>query len=303
MSDKNQVAKKENQTEAEFFSLANVGRKGLEEMMSKMESDIMHVAAKSVRDAGSTWTQRAIVWISNNDVIRDVISTKTGLFSVYKALSDAAIMGLQPGGLYPHFYLSKKEGKAVMVPSAEGLAFCATHGDGAVLQYEPEIIPVYDKDEFRIDMANRITVHNFEPFKDRGALVGWYAELDYINGRREIPFVTQAKVKDINEKYSTMKSSKGDLMPAWAKSEFEMWKKTAAKYLLKKAVMEAKGLAMVASNYYDEPPIEDISSRTSDRLNNQAEKMKPAETVEDIPDPEEKKAPIIGREKKEGDLF
>jgi recombinational DNA repair protein RecT len=303
MSDKTQIQKKENQTEAEFFSLVNVGRKGLEEMMSKMESDIMHVAAKSVRDAGSTWTQRAIVWISNNDVIRDVISTKIGLFSVYKALSDAAIMGLQPGGIYPHFHIAKKEGKAVMVPSAEGLAFCATHGDGAVLQHEPEIIPVYDKDDFRIDMANKITLHNFEPFKDRGALVGWYAELDYINGRREIPFVTQAKVKDINEKYSMMKSSTGNLMPAWAKSEFEMWKKTAAKYLLKKAVMEAKGLAMVASNYYDEPPIEDISSRTSDRLNNQAEKMKPAETVEDIPDPEEKKAPIIGREKKEGDLF
>lgn len=299
MSDK-QVTK--NQTENEFFAVAGLGRKGLEEMMTKMESDIMHVAAKSVRDAGSTWTQRAIVWISNNEVIRDVISTKIGLFSVYKALSDAAIMGLQPGGLYPHFHISKKDGKAIMVPSAEGLAFCATHGDGAVLQHEPEIIPVYDKDEFRIDMANKITVHNFQPFGDRGALAGWYTELEYINGRREIPFVSQAKVKDINEKYSFIsykKDGKDIKMPAWEKSEFEMFKKTAAKYLLKKPVMEAKGLAMVASNYFDEV-IPDISNRTSDRLASQADKMKPAEQVEDIPE-SEKPDPI--QKKKEGDLF
>lgn len=282
-----------NQTEKEFFEIEGLQRKGLESAASIMMPEIMAVAASCVKLQSDTWMKRAVLAVVNNDALKQVLATRTGIYSIIQAWSDMAIMGLQPGGAYPHFHLMPKDGKVIPVLSAEGYSFCATHSDGAVLQHEPEIIAVHENDDFKIDMSEKIVKHTFDPFsKDRGHVVGWYAELNYINGYREIPNIPQSKVLDIIKHYSRTESKSGK-MPAWEKSEFEMWKKTAAKQLLKKPLMEAKGLAMLAGNYIDQEPIEEISERSIGNLAARAEEIQPQEPKNVTP----------AKEKNEKDIF
>ena len=282
----------DNQTEKEFFAIEGRQRKGLEEGLDLVKDKLFEIAAENIRKHPSVWMQRAITSIVNSDELKPVLASRAGIFSIIKGLSDMAVLGLQPGGMYPHFSFMPAGNKAVPVVSAEGFAFCSTHGNGAVLAHEPEIIPVYDADEFKIMQAEKIVKHEFEPFsKDRGALVGWYAELQYLDGRKEIPTITQDRVKEIIHHYSRSefkdRNGKTHKMPAYEKSEFEMFKKTAAKQLLKKPLAESKGRAMLVGDYFDTEPIEDQEERTSSILGRRAASIKENESIiEDIPDEE-----------------
>lgn len=284
-----------NQTEGEFFALVGTGRKGVESMLETMGPEIAKIAAPNVGGNFDTWKARALVDVSNRDELREVLQTKPGIFSVYKALSKCATMGLQIGGQFPHAYLVPKEGKATLVVTAEGYAFAAVHGPGSVLRIVPALGKVYEKDTFRIDASAGTFEHQFEAFGDRGKIVGYYMRLEYNDGHVEIPIATRAEVVGISNAYSTKVFPSGKKAPAWSKSEEEMYDKIAAKRLLKKPAREAEGLAMLLSlDEYEEPeprqaPPRDVTERLGGRLDDAAasfevqdsepeEEAEPAET-------------------------
>jgi len=277
-----QVASGSNQSEGEFFAMVVTGRKGLDTIADSMGSRIMAIAAPNVQATFSTWMQRAIVSIGNDDNLKDIINSRTGLFSVYQGLAKASTMGLQIGGQFPHAYFVPKGGKVVLMPSAQGLAYVAAHGPGAVLRYIPLVTPIYEHDKFSVDNAAGTYKHIVEPLSDRGKLVAWYAKLEYIDGRVEIPFVLQSEVVAIENNYGNTNS------PAYKKSIMDMHAKTAAKKLLKRPAAEAEGLAMAMSAddeaiAPDEPaerPSANVSERMGARLDKVATKIAPAASPE-----------------------
>lgn len=288
----NQTQKEKNQTEGEFFSLVGTGRKGIESMLSKMGDEIKKISSPNVNRDFDTWKTRALVEIATDENLRSVISTRTGIFSIYQGLAKAATMGLQIGGQFPHAYFVPMGGKAVLIPSQDGYAFMATYGPGRVLSIAPLLREVYEKDEFRIDDAAKTYIHNFSPFKDRGKLVGFFTVLVYIDKRKMIPYVTMDEVEKIEQGYGNLNS------PAYKKSKIDMDRKTAFKKLLKPIAKEAEGLAMMmalddwhytAPTEPIEPDMRDVTERMSDKLDNAIEDMEPGgkedPKSEEKPDP------------------
>jgi recombinational DNA repair protein RecT len=271
-----------NQSEGEFFAVVATGRRGVESMLQTMGPEIAAIAAPNVGKSFETWKARALVEIANRDELRDVLQTKAGIFSVYKALAKAATNGLQIGGQFPHAYLVPMGGRAQLVTTAEGLAFASTHGPGAVLRHVPKLERVYEKDRFHVDMAAGAVKHDFDAFGDRGKIAGYYMLLEYLDGHREVSTVTRADVLDIAAKYGNQKS------PAYGKSPEAMYDKTASKQLLKKPAKEAEGLAMLLSlDEYEAPearpaPSRDVTERMSARLDDAVEGFK----VEQVPEEE-----------------
>lgn len=274
--------KKQNQTEGEFFALVATGRKGVEDMLAKMGGEIHSIAAKNVQQSFDTWTQRALVEISNRDELRPVLQSREGIFSVYKALAKASQIGIQIGGQFPQAYLVPYQGRASLIVTAEGYAFAAVHGPGAVLCSVPELVEVYDKDSVLIDKAAGTIRHTFDAFKDRGKLVGYYMRLEYRDGHVEAATITREEVEKIEAAYSSKNS------PAFSKSAEAMHRKTAAKQLLKKPVREAEGLAMLLAT--DEEPVDeapvppprDVGERMTRRLDDAAARIVPSEEPEPV---------------------
>lgn len=277
----------ENQKEGEFFALVATGRKGVEDMMGKMAEELKEIAAPNVSGNLSVWQKRAIVWITGNeDLMQKVCSTRLGLLSVYQGLARAATMGMQAGGNYPHFYLVPKEGKAVFVPSAEGISFAATYGTGGVLSRPPKLVKVYENDTLKINEAAGEFEHIFDPRKERGKLALYLMRLEYKDGRREIGYITAEKVRKISNDYSGKTKRDGGTTPAWAKSEDEMLEKIAAKKLLKKAAAESEGLSMLITADEEDmpepytPPV-DVGQRTASRLDQIIERAVPVEQIQE----------------------
>jgi recombinational DNA repair protein RecT len=266
---------KKNQTAEEFFAITTTGRKGVEDMLDKMGPEIMAVAAGNVResDAFETWKLRALVEVSTNEALikYNVLGTRPGLFSVYQALAKSANMGLQFGGHFPQAYLVPKEGKAVLIVSEEGLAFIGTYGPGAVLRVKPELHEVYEKDRFSIDDAARTYQHEFAPFAARGKLVGYFTVLEYKDGRKQIPYILQAKVRQIEAQYG------GEKNQAYEKAPEQMDRKTAMKAMLRPVAKESEGLAMAYSLEEGEPVPEmrDVTDRTTSRLKEATDALGP----------------------------
>jgi len=257
--------KKGNQTESEALALWGTGRKGVEDMLAKMGPEIQKTAAPNVRGDFDVWQARALVEIANRDELKTVLSTREGVFSVYKCLTKFSTMGLQIGGQFPHAYLVPFAGKAAPVVTADGYAFACAHGPGAVLVRIPKLEHVYEKDAFHLDAAAAMVKHDFDPFGDRGKVVGYYMVLDYLDGHREISTATPKEVEEIEKSYSNKTG------PAWTKSLQEMHDSKAAKQLLKKPMRESEGLAMLLSlDDYEAPeytpPPRDIGERMADRL-------------------------------------
>jgi len=267
--------KKKNQTAEEFFNVVTTGRKGVEDMLAKMGPEIQGVAADNVKEskAFETWRMRALVEVSTNEALQkyNVLATRPGLFSVYQALAKSANMGLQFGGHFPQAYLVPKDGKAVLIVSEEGLAFIATYGPGAVLEVKPELHEVYENDKFSIDDAARTYQHQYAPFaKDRGKLLGYFTVLEYKDGRKQIPYILQSKVRQIEAAYG------GEKNQAYEKAPEQMDRKTAMKALLRPVAKEAEGLAMAYSLEEDpEPEMRNVTERVDDRLAKATEALGP----------------------------
>jgi phage RecT family recombinase len=276
-----------NQSEAEFFAVVATGRKGLEEMTSKMQGEIMAIAAKSVAAAGETWIKRAVVSIANNDQLSDVLKTKAGLFSIYKGLARAANMGLQFGGQFPQAYLTPYDGKAELIVSAEGYKHTAVHGPGAVLS-DCIFRRVYEGEQFAIDFARNEVRHNYDGKTERGKLAGVYGILTRSDGAVVVDYMTRTEALQIRDAHS--KAYKGGKPGTpWRTDEDAMIEKTAAKKFLRKYAAEAEGLAMLFGQDSDDaddytPPPRDMGDRMAAHLDRKVERTAAAPARAATPD-------------------
>ena len=259
--------KTKNQTAEELFAITTTGRQVVEEMLKKMGGEIQGVAADNVKEANAfaTWSTRALMEVSTNEglIKEGVLATRPGLHSVYQALANSAYMGLQFGGHFPQAYLVPKAGKAMLIVSEQGLAFIATYGPGAVLKVKPELHEVYEKDRFSIDDTERTYRHEFAPFADRGKLVGYFTALEFKDGCKQIPYILQSKVRQIEAAYG------GTSNPAYKNAPEQMDRKTAMKALLRPVAKESEGLAMAYSLEDEETmPAEprNVTERVGERL-------------------------------------
>lgn len=295
---------KGNQSEGEFFALVATGRQGVEDMAAKMGTELQTIAAPNVKQDFPVWMQRAIVEVTTSDALRDVIRTREGIYSIYQGLAKAATLGLQIGGTFPHAYLVPRGGKATLQPSQDGYIFAATYGPGAILATPPELVEVYDKDEFVTD--GKTMTHKYAPFAaDRGKLVGFVTQLELKDGRRAVRHITMAEVEGIEKGYGQLNS------PAYTKSPMDMHRKTAMKKMLKPIVKLCEGLAMLmqlddyqaqAAVAPREPDMRDVTERAADRLDRAAAGIEPSESRPD-PEPEAKPTTEPATDDDELDIF
>ena len=308
-------AKEKNQTEEEFFAMVGTGRKGVADMLVNMSDEFKKIGAPNVTQEYGVWSHRALVYVANSEELQPLTKTRKGIFSIYKELAKAAQMGIQIGGHFAHAFLVPFGGEATLIVSWEGYAFAAAHGPGAVLKYVPKLAEVFEQDEFRIQEAEGTFTHNYSPFDDRGKLVGYFMKLEYTDGRVELPYVTMKEVEEIIQHYGNQNS------PAYKKSRIDMYRKTAAKKLLKKPAKEAEGLAMMYQADMDVRPEDDrgepadITDRATSRLDDIVQKTEetpeeeqpenfPAEKpAEEEKQPEKEPAGTGSKEAQSKDLF
>lgn len=285
------MAETKNQTEGEFFAVVETGRRGLESMAEKMGGELMSIAAKSVTEAGPAWLKRAVVFIANNESLAPVLQTKTGLFSVYKALTKAAVMGLQIGGQFPQAHLIPYGGKAELIVSAEGYKHAAVNGPGAVLS-SCEIRRVYDGDDVRIDIGAGKVDHVIDVTKERGKLIGVYGIMRRLDGTTCVDWMTASEALSVRDAHST--AWKNNRPTPWKSDPEAMIEKTAAKKFLRRYAAEAEGLAMLFGQDSDEPaeeytpPPRDVSERMAARLDRKAAAVdsEPRNVTPPKPEPE-----------------
>lgn len=283
-------------------------RPDLPAIVSTHQAEITAIAVPSIQKDYTRWMDRALNYISEQkDTLGPVLQTTEGALSCLSGLKKAAQMGLQIGGHYPHAYFMPKQNKAVLVVSAEGLAFVAANGPGAVLKSAPVLVEVRDGDKVKFDGAAQTVEHTFDPFdamRNKKEITGFYSILEYKDGHKEIPYVTMTDVIRIRDNYSNYKTRDGKLMPAWAKSGPEMLRKIAMKQILKRPAAQSEGLALLAdADLYDAGEDEqeqprDISERASARLDNQT-----IETAPEIQDAETIEEEVVTGEPEKGSLF
>ncbi len=283
-----------NQTEAEFFNIVATGRRGVEDMLKKMRPEMDLLAAPNVKPEMDAWLTRALVDITSRDELKELIATRSGLLSVYNAMARALALGLQIGGQVPHAYIVPKGGKAVLVPTAEGMEFATVYGPGAVLKWAPDLIEVHEKDTVVIDEKGGEYTRDFpdkNPFADRGKLIGFFAQLEYLDGRIRIPHIAIADVEHIEKSYGNTNT------PGYQKSPMQMHEKTAKKQLLKAAFREASGVAskreveIDLGPEFDARPVRNVTERVADRLDRAAEALDPTKAQPPAPEPAPEAAP------------
>lgn len=229
----------------------------IEQMVLEKSDKLREIAVESVRQNFDQWTKRAIIEVSQNKELREFIqSNQDAKNQFFVKLSKAAQIGLQIGGTRPHVYFINHKGSLRMDITKEGIAHACVHGPQGVLRYSPELMKVYQKDEFKINQSKGTFEHEFSPFGDRGKLMGFFMVLEYKQGKIEIPHISIEKVLKIKDSYSNVeyynqKTNKTETSSVWKKSEDEMLEKIAVKQLLKKPFAESEGLAMLMTSELD----------------------------------------------------
>lgn len=299
--------KPSNQTGEEFFAITATGRAGVKDMIAKMGDEIWSVAPPAIQSQRDTWFKRAFVALVNNDALKDVLATKTGVFSVYKSLAKAAGMGLQIGGHVPQAHLVPFQGKAELIVSAEGYRHAAVNGPAPVLEAF-EVRPVYDGEAFRIDFAAAEVQHSYDGKAERGKLLGVYGIMTRTDGRREVAYMTRTEIEAIRDGHSS--AYKNGRQTPW-KSDFDMMAvKTATKRFLRPYAAESEGLALLYQQ--DQEPAQvaqeiepvaaprDVTERMASRLDKAAAKLEPKPIQQAPADPQETQDEVI---EVEGALF
>lgn len=218
----------------------------IEQMVLEKSDKLREIAVESVRQNFDQWTKRAIIEVSQNKELREFIqSSQDTKNQFFVKLSKAAQIGLQIGGTRPHVYFINMNGNLRMDITKDGFAHSCVHGPQGVLRNIPELIKVFEYDKFSINQSKGTYEHEFNPFGDRGKLLGYFMVLYYRDGHIEIPHIGIDKVLKIKNGFSNINS------PAWKKSEDEMLEKIAVKQLLKKPFAESEGLAMLMTSELD----------------------------------------------------
>lgn len=168
----------------------------------------------------------ALQALNNNGFLGNVARSNPD--SLQSAIYNVAACGISLNPIKKHAYLiPRKLGGQMAVTldvSYQGLIHIATQ-EGQLIWVRCTI--VHEKDEFEVQGLTKEPYHNYNPFGDRGKMVGVYATAKISNGdilTHAMPIEKVLKIRDRSESYKAYKNKK--VTSPWITDEEEMIKKT-----------------------------------------------------------------------------
>lgn len=145
--------------------------------------------------------------------------------SLKEAIINVAATGLTLSPVHKLAYLVPRKKKVCLDISYQGFIHLATSKN--VLQWVKAEI-VHDGDEFEYQGVNREPIHKFNPFKDRGAMVGGYTLARTPGGDTLVDFMKLDEIHAIRNRSEAWKAflEKKVSTTPWKTDEGEMIKKT-----------------------------------------------------------------------------
>lgn len=145
--------------------------------------------------------------------------------SLKQAIINVAAVGLSLSPVYKLAYLVPRDKKVHLDISYLGYIHLAIEC-GAILWALAEV--VREKDIFIFNGMGKEPTHKFEPFKERGAVVGAYCSAKTPSGEYIVTLMSVEEIYAIRDRSSAWKAYKKDSakINPWVTDEVEMMKKT-----------------------------------------------------------------------------
>lgn len=168
--------------------------------------------------------QYAIQLLQGNDFLASIATQSPA--SIQNAIINVANIGISLSPALKHAYLvPRKVNKKMAVCldiSYMGLMHLA-QSSGVILWGQSKI--VHANDDFELQGLSKEPLHKFNPFGDRGAVVGVYCTVKTVDGDFLTDVMTIKEVHDIRDRSESFKKKSGP----WISDEGEMIRKTVVK--------------------------------------------------------------------------
>ncbi|MBP7735978.1 MAG: recombinase RecT [Spirochaetes bacterium] len=241
---------------------------------------------------------RALTEVMGSKKLIPLTKTPDGRQSIFNSILKAVQLGVQIGGTLPQAYIVPMGDKAELVVSAVGYKFICLTEPNKVLN-DIDVRAVYDGDDFSIDFAGGTAKHTWDGKTKRGKLVGVYAIIEELNGKRRVDYITAEDIEKIRDHHSRAWRAVQDKKMkaedcAWVTDPDQQYLKTAAKRFLKPYAAMKEGLAMALA-VDDGEPVKD-SRPIQDRVGDQLDDIIIDDATVEEGDPGEKTEPGEGQQ-------
>lgn len=160
----------------------------------------------------------ALQILSNNSYLADTAMADQDGFK--NAIINTAIIGISLNPMKKHAYLIPRKKKIVLEISYLGLVQLALEV-GAVKWVAAEIVRA--KDKFTLRGLGKEPIHEFDPFSDRGEIVGAYCVAKTHDGEFIVTHMNNEEIFSIRDRSESFKAGKSS---PWITDTTEMIKKT-----------------------------------------------------------------------------
>jgi recombination protein RecT len=212
----------------------------------------------------------AVQQLKNNDYLLKVAYANPE--SLQYAVLNVASIGISLNPAVKHAYLVPRNNKVILDISYMGLTHLACES-GAIKWVQAQL--VYSKDDYSFNGVGKEPSHKFNPFGDRGTLVGCYVvakteDGEYLTDQMAIEEVYA--IRDRTEAWKAYKAGKTKSCP-WSTDEGEMIKKTVIKRAYKMWPKNDKRLSRA---------IEVLNTDSDEGINFKAEQSKTYSAQDDV---------------------
>lgn len=163
----------------------------------------------------------AIQIMQGNDYLASVAMRNQA--SMVAAIRNVAAIGISLNPAAKHAYLVPRQGKICLDVGYMGLLHIATES-GSILWAQCNI--VYERDKYTVNGVDKAPTHEYNPFGDRGKIIGAYCVAKTHDGAFLTETMPIAEIEKIRERSESFK--KGRSSP-WKTDAGEMIRKTVIK--------------------------------------------------------------------------
>ncbi len=197
--------------------------------------------------------------------------------SIYRAVLEAAQLGLTLDGPLGYAYLIPFGGNATMMLGYRGI-IRLLHTSGEVVKVMAR--SVYEKDTYEVRLGtSEEIVHRPSMEKDRGPLVGVYSVAWMKNGSTSFDYMTREEIEDV--KNFVKAKNRGKLPGPWRDNEAEMSRKSVLRRHSKYLPLSPETLNAIVKDEYREvlPDHEEHDGTTAAEWEEIPEEQDPAERL------------------------
>lgn len=285
-------------------------------LINEKKNDLWQIKASYLTEGQEIYFKRALLNIMENKDIVELSKTLPGAGSILRCISSALQMGLQIGGQVPQAHIvampTKDGRKATLIPTLNGYRFISLSSPPVLSDFFISAVYLEELKDFKIDKPAGIVTHFLFPGDNRGPLIGVYAILEDLNGKKRADWMTRTEIENVRNFHSPAYKAylAGNIKQdkcAWETDFDQQAIKTAGKRFLKPyaALKEGLAMALTCEDEKSEPENGDITDRVGSALDNIIEvepelpknKSKIKNEDKSKPTGEENKAPIFGNDK------